>query len=134
MFIRWGSCDVFGEAGEMLAPAEADAEMADTEETMPEADTPALPGCQLTTVSIINMRAGPGLEYEVLAEIPYQVTLSATAESNDWFKVEFMSQAGWVSREYVSAGAAAMSSARRARCCRRQRLNLPRRKRKRRRR
>ena len=98
---RWGSCDVLGEAGEMMPPAEADAEMADTEESMPDADSPAMSGCQLTTVSIINLRAGPGLEYEVLAEIPYQATLSATAESNDWFKVEYMSHEGWVSREYV---------------------------------
>ena len=88
------ACDTLDDERAIILPPlvetpapEADAETADTEETMPEADTPALPGCQLTTVSIINMRAGPGLEYEVLAEIPYQASLSATAESDDWFKV-----------------------------------------------
>lgn len=66
-----------------------------------ETPAPALADCQLTAVSIINLRAGPGLDYEVLAEIPYQATLGAAAESDDWFKVEYMSQTGWVSREYV---------------------------------
>ncbi len=102
------ACDALDDERAVILPPlvdtpapEVEASMADTEETMPDADTQAMSGCQLTTVSIINLRAGPGIEYEVLAEIPYQASLSATAESDDWFKVEYMSQAGWVSREYV---------------------------------
>jgi len=102
------ACDALDDERALILPPlvdtpvpEAEASMADTEETMPDADTPAMSGCKLTTVSIINLRAGPGLEYEVLAEIPYQTSLSATAESDDWFKVAYMSQAGWERREYI---------------------------------
>ncbi len=98
-------CDSLGEAGAIILPPVAAA----AEETAPEADhnevaSPsgvALANCQVTTADILNLRAGPGLDYEIYAEIPYQSSLSAMAITGDWFMVEYESQSGWVSREYV---------------------------------
>ena len=95
-------CDALGEAGAIILPPV-------TEPSAPEADdtdmaTPfgvALAGCQVTAADILNLRAGPGLDYEIYAEIPYQSSLNATAIAGDWFRVEYESQVGWVSREYV---------------------------------
>ncbi len=71
----------------------------DTETAAPERPLPSV--CQLTAVYLLNLRAGPGLDYDVLAEVPYQTRLIASAKSGDWFKVDYEGLAGWVSREYV---------------------------------
>ena len=100
-------CEGLGEAGAIILPPVAAA--AAGEQPAPEADNTeiaspsgvALADCQVTTADILNLRAGPGLDYEIYAEIPYQLTLSAMAITGDWFMVEYESQSGWVSREYV---------------------------------
>lgn len=101
------ACDALDDQHAVILPQAVDspappaeASTTESEETGPVADA-VMSGCQLTTVALINLRAGPGLAYEVLAEIPYQATLRATAEADDWFEVEYLSQTGWVSREYV---------------------------------
>jgi len=109
-------CEALGEAGAIILlpttepPApEAEEAMTDTKETTSEADTTEMAesvaqaptDCQLTAVDHLNLRAGPGLDYDILAEVPYEASLRATAKSGDWFKVEYEGQAGWVSREYV---------------------------------
>ena len=109
-------CDGLGEAGAIIlppvigtpVPAAVEA-MKDSSEamsaraatTMAESIGRALSGCQLTAVDIINLRAGPGVEYDIYAEIPFEASLSAMAIHRDWFKVEYEGLAGWVSREYV---------------------------------
>ena len=112
-------CDSLGEAGAIILPSmietptpeteEAMTDTTDTKETVPEtvATKPvvsvgqALAGCQLTAADILNLRAGPGLDYDIFAEIPYQSSLNAIAIAGDWFKVEYEGQAGWVIRDYV---------------------------------
>ena len=109
-------CDGLGEAGAIILPPMAEtpapqeeAAMTDSTETAPEpAATEAVEpaeeaqvGCQVTTVDIVNLRAGPGLEYEVYAEIPYEMALNALAIARDWFQVEYEGITGWISRRYV---------------------------------
>ncbi|MCY3914664.1 MAG: SH3 domain-containing protein [Chloroflexi bacterium] len=96
---RWGNCDVTVEAGAMMPPPAMEAEADETEMTMPGARP--LTHCNLRTGDIINLRQGPGLEYSVLAEIPYQRNLSPTARSGEWFKVEYQADTGWVHIDYV---------------------------------
>lgn len=60
-----------------------------------------LSDCWLRTGDIINLRAGPGLEYEIYAEIPYRVNLIALDRDGDWFKVVFAGATGWVNINYV---------------------------------
>ena len=60
-----------------------------------------LSDCRLTAGDIINLRQGPGLDYEVDEEIPNQTRLIATERSEDWFKVEYNSIEGWVNIDYV---------------------------------
>ena len=88
--------------------AESEPAMTDEAETRPaEADTETAPDrplpsvCELTAVYLLNLRAGPALDYDVLAEVPYQTRLIASAKSGDWFKVDYEGLAGWVSREVV---------------------------------
>ena len=61
----------------------------------------ALTGCSLRTVAMVNLRQGPGLDYDVIVEIPYQTNLNATGRSGDWFVVEHEGMAGWVNNTYV---------------------------------
>lgn len=111
---RWGACYALGEDEAMMPLAseepgapEAEVSMVEDEETMPDAEEaetdegPSPSVCQLTAVYLLNLRAGPGLEYDVLAEVPYQSRLIASAKSGDWFKVDYEGVAGWVNREYV---------------------------------
>ena len=113
---RWGACYALGEAELMMPSAsdepgapEAEAAMTADEETMPDAEeaemaapeSPMPNVCQLTAVYLLNLREGPGLDYDVLAEVPYQTRLIASAKSDDWFKVDYEGVTGWVSREYV---------------------------------
>ncbi len=82
------SCDIAGEAIETYLAIRA-----------PGART--LTDCQLRAGDIINLRRGSGLEYDVLAEIPYRTNLIATERSGEWFQVEYNDIIGWVHIDYV---------------------------------
>ena len=62
----------------------------------------SLSNCSLQASDIINLRAGPGLGYEILAEIPYQAEMRATERLEAWYKVDYQGQAGWVNIGYVT--------------------------------
>lgn len=104
-------CAGLGEAGAIILPPMRQTQTAQTDarETMSDAAATemaesgglALSGCRLTAGDIINLRAGPGLDFEIYAEIPNEARLIATAIAQDWFMVEYAGQVGWVSREYV---------------------------------
>ncbi len=109
-------CDSLGEAGAIILPPmietptpEDETTQTDTEMTMSEVDSAemvipagqALSGCWLTAGDILNLRAGPGLDYDIYAEIPNGSRLNATAIAKAWFLVEYAGQGGWVNREYV---------------------------------
>lgn len=107
----WVSADyVFASAGCSMVANAADQDMASPDETATaESQTAAMPSpeasprtdCQLRAGDIINLRAGPGLDFAILAEIPYLTELAASERAGDWFKVDFDSQSGWVNIDYV---------------------------------
>ncbi len=104
-------CDGIGGSSRVFLPlatepssVEADApedigDSAQTEARMP--GVWSLPHCSLRAGDIINHREGPGLEYDVIAEIPYQTILIATERTRDWFLVEYNDETGWVHIDYV---------------------------------
>ncbi|MCC6973963.1 MAG: prolyl oligopeptidase family serine peptidase [Anaerolineae bacterium] len=61
-------------------------------------------GVEVTTDSILKLRAGPGTRYEDLGRIPAGTTLIAFArdEQTGWVKVEFEGKAGWVNVAFIS--------------------------------
>ena len=60
-----------------------------------------LQGCLITTIEWLNHRATPGGP-EILAVVPNDYTLSATARSEDWFQVTYNGRVGWVSADWVT--------------------------------
>ncbi len=93
----------------ILVAPEPSEEEADVPVARPEAsDADAAPSgsdppldCRLTAGDMINLRERPGLENEILAEIPFKTGLIATERAGDWFKVEYEGLAGWVNIDYV---------------------------------
>ncbi len=70
-----------------------------TIETQPELEFPharALIDCPVSTSDILNFRQGPGLDFGIKREIPYQTRLTATERAGDWFKVEYAGEEGWI--------------------------------------
>ncbi|MCY4018120.1 MAG: SH3 domain-containing protein [Chloroflexi bacterium] len=62
----------------------------------------ALSNCALRATDNINLRAGPGLAHEILAQIPYRAEMTATERLEAWYKVEYQGQAGWVNIGFVT--------------------------------
>ena len=108
-------CASLGEAGAIVlppmieTPTPAETTQTEPEATRSEADSAetvvsagqALSDCRLTAGDILNLRAGPGLDYDIYAEIPNESSLNATAIAQAWFLVEYAGQGGWVNRDYV---------------------------------
>lgn len=78
---------------------EATPEGRDADAALAEPEPPF--DCRLRTGDIINLRERPGLENEILAEIPFEASLIATEREGDWFLVEFQGLVGWVNVDYV---------------------------------
>lgn len=57
-------------------------------------------GCYVKTNFILNLRDAP-TGSNVLAWIPYNVTLRVTARSGDWLKVNWNGISGWISSDLV---------------------------------
>ncbi|MFC1961325.1 SH3 domain-containing protein [Chloroflexota bacterium] len=47
-----------------------------------------------------RFRATPG--GEEISRVPFETTLHASAKSDDWYKVEWLGQTGWISADYVT--------------------------------
>ena len=60
-------------------------------------------GCDVTTLYIVNLRAEPDLDGEVLAELPHSLTYPALEHVPGWYRVSADGVEGWVSDAYVSA-------------------------------
>ena len=56
--------------------------------------------CTLTTANVVRLRDVAGGN-EILALVPFRVTLNARARTASWFFVDFMGMDGWVSADYV---------------------------------
>ncbi|MFM9105722.1 MAG: SH3 domain-containing protein, partial [Chloroflexota bacterium] len=80
----------------------------------PAAPAPAEPvspdGSTTTAVTtdILNLRAGPSQDAEIIAQIPAgdAVALLPEAEANGYVNVNWQGVEGWVAAEYLDAGAA----------------------------
>ncbi|MFC1961344.1 SH3 domain-containing protein, partial [Chloroflexota bacterium] len=85
-------------SGGTSAPAAAVQAPAAVEETA-TVGTPV--SCMVTTTYRVNLRDAPnGAE---ITRIPYETTLTASAESGGWYQVDWLGQSGWVSADYVTA-------------------------------
>jgi len=56
--------------------------------------------CMVRTQYILNFRASPGGAV-IQPLIPYNVTLTAEARAEGWFKVDYHGQKGWLSADFV---------------------------------
>lgn len=86
------------------APADSEADAEETEAEQMETSAPgamALEGCELRTADILNLREGPGLEYDIKAEIPFLTIVMATERTREWFMVVYQGETGWVNFQYV---------------------------------
>lgn len=102
-------CDVIGESNRVFLTLEPDPDEGEAQEELQESAQPAAAGpgafelidCRLTTGDIINLRAEPGTEHNIVAEIPFRAQLIAADRAGDWFKVEYEGSMGWVNIDYV---------------------------------
>jgi hypothetical protein len=67
------------------------------------APTPVLPTCDALVIYNLNLRAEPSADAQLLTTIPYGTTVSGTEITDDnWWRVTYDGQDGWVSGEYLS--------------------------------
>lgn len=52
----------------------------------------------LTATETVNVRAGAGIEFNIIGTVPKGSIVKASAKCGEWFQIEF---SGWVSRKYV---------------------------------
>jgi hypothetical protein len=58
--------------------------------------------CRVTTTDApLNLRAEPSRSAAILAMLPYDLTLTATARVPGWYRVIYLDMQGWVSDAYV---------------------------------
>lgn len=50
----------------------------------------------------LNLRCGPGREYDILMVVPYETEVVEEGREGDWLFIKYDGQYGWVSSEYVS--------------------------------
>ncbi len=51
----------------------------------------------------LNLRAGAGLEYPIVASIPNGTVIELVGEEEDWYRANYQSQTGYVSKVFVNA-------------------------------
>lgn len=51
----------------------------------------------------LNLRAGAGLEYPIIASIPNGTQIQLVGEEEDWYRVTYQGQTGYVSKVFVNA-------------------------------
>lgn len=70
-------------------------------------DTVEMTTCLAIVQNNLNLRSGPGTDFELLLTIPSGTTLNASArdEESSWWVVQYQGQTGWVSGDYLTLGA-----------------------------
>ena len=58
--------------------------------------------CQATTTAMVHLRQEASTGSAVLADLPYQITLSVTAQVPGWYQVIYLNMQGWVSADFVT--------------------------------
>lgn len=53
------------------------------------------------TTAMVNLRTGPGLEYAVIAILPYESVVDATGRNGNWIQVTVDGSQGWVYGRYL---------------------------------
>lgn len=66
-----------------------------------QADADLGTGTLNTDGSTLNLRAGPGTEYDTLASIPADATLTLTGIDNGWYKTSYNGMDGYIHSDYV---------------------------------
>lgn len=61
-----------------------------------------LSGCRVTTTAMLNLRAEPSLDAEIITILPFEFTLTATAKTAGWYQVDYRSRLAWVSADWVN--------------------------------
>jgi len=56
----------------------------------------------VNTPSGVNIRTGPGTNYQKIGAIPYQATVTITGSSNGWYKVQYGNLNGYCSAQYIT--------------------------------
>ncbi len=64
-----------------------------------------------TDGSTLNLRAGPGTEYDTLAVIPANATLTLTGIYNGWYKTSYNGVEGYICSDYVTLSENSAASA-----------------------
>ncbi|MEZ7892157.1 MAG: SH3 domain-containing protein [Candidatus Wallbacteria bacterium] len=57
----------------------------------------------------LNVRSGPGTNYDVIGKLYNGNNVDILEESGGWYKINYNGQTGWICGKYVSTGAAAAS-------------------------
>lgn len=60
-------------------------------------------GCTVTTRAILNLRAEPSMEAEVLLLVPYDIRLIVYAHQGSWVQVNYRGTPGWLHTQFVNA-------------------------------
>lgn len=55
-----------------------------------------------TTAALLNLRAGPGTDHPVLAQLPQQTSILILQEKGEWLRIEAQGKEGFVHREFVT--------------------------------
>ncbi len=71
-------------------------------ETSSEPVSNALSDCSVTTLYAARLRAEPNTSSEVLATVPYNLTLQATEAADGWLRVIYGDQQGWISADLLA--------------------------------
>ncbi len=67
-----------------------------------QADTPFTAFCQVTTTTLVNLRAAPSTSASILAEVPFGTTVTATARNAaGYYQVSYGGQMGYLSSAWV---------------------------------
>ncbi|MBE5785663.1 MAG: hypothetical protein E7330_07695 [Clostridiales bacterium] len=57
-----------------------------------------------------NLRKGPGKDYDIIVELDRNEKITVTGTSGDWYRVEYGSKKGFITKELVKIGAVPTSS------------------------
>ncbi len=79
--------------------------LSDTQESVPTTAPTSSPayrtGILNTDGASLNMRSGPGTNYQKIASIPGSAVLTVSGEDNGWYEVSYDGKVGYVCGDYV---------------------------------
>ena len=50
----------------------------------------------------LNLRCGPGQDYNIILVIPYEAEVAEEGRDGDWLFVKYEGQYGWVNSQYIT--------------------------------